>query len=111
MNIDNIVFIEYDGKNIPFQVWTDDMSMYDLRIKQGHLFAELSGMGGTTYIHKFSSKIKRPRKLWFKPDFRPYDSGNIKKGPLQNRDIYEYGYSIIENPTYLDEILEAIENY
>lgn len=108
MEIENIVFVEYNGANRPFQVWTDKNEMYDFSMKDGYLYAEWAG-GGKPYIHKFREGIK-PRKVWFKEEFRPTNGGVTENRPLQNREIIEFGYSIIENATHLEEIVSAIEN-
>lgn len=106
MNTENIVFVEYDGLNRPFQVWDDKGDMYDFCTKNKELNATWAGSGGT-YISNFYV-IKKPRKLWFKPEFRPTKSGISKL--LTNRDISEMGYSMIDKPTHLEEIVFAIEN-
>lgn len=108
MTTENIVFIEYNGANRPWQVWTDEKQMYDFSMKQGELLAEWAG-AGNTYIHPLTISGKKPRKIWFKEDFRPTNGGVLGDIKLTNREIAEFGYSRIETPTHLVEIVEAIE--
>lgn len=110
MEISDIVFVEYNGHNKPFSVWTKSNDGYDFSLKNGYLIAEWS-----SHYHPclcpFANpeKMKIKRKLWFTEEFRPTHYADSSK-ILSNDEIQEMGYEIIQNPLWIEEILEALNN-
>jgi len=103
-----IVFVEYNGANRPLQVWTDKNEMFYFSMKEGSFQAEWAGKSNP-YIHKLREGIK-PRRIWFKEEFRPTNGALVEQIALQNKEINEFGFSVIENPTHIEEIIKAINN-
>jgi hypothetical protein len=106
---ENIVFIQYNGVNRPFQVYTDELVGYDFFHNKGIIKCYWSSLNLRPFLNKLSNPFKRKKlKIWFKEDFRPTDNSLKNKKILSNKEIENMGYVIIQEPKYLDEIIEAI---
>jgi hypothetical protein len=107
---EKIVFIEYNGLGRPFQVYTDELVGYDFFCNKGIIKCHWSSLNLRPFLNKLSPTFKRKKlKIWFKEDFRPTDNSLKNKKILSNKEIEDMGYVIIEEPKYLDEIIEAID--
>ena len=106
---ENIVFIEYNGVGRPFQVYTDKLVGFDFFYNKGLIKCNWSSLNLRPFLNKLSPTFKRKKlKIWFKEDFRPTDNSLKNKKILSNKEIEQMGYIIIQEPKYLDEIIEAI---
>lgn len=101
-----VVFIEYDGVDRPFQVYTSDLQGYDFYFKDGEI--DFNWCSGNIYpfISRFAKKPKKSRKIWFKEDFRPTRGGDSTK--LTNKEIAAMGYVIIPSPKHIAKINDLL---
>jgi hypothetical protein len=107
---ENIVFIQYNGVDRPFQVYTDKLVGFDFFYNKGLIQCNWCSLNLIPFLNELSPiwKGKKKLKIWFKEDFRPTDNSLKNKKILSNKEIENMGYIIIQEPKYLDEIIEAI---
>ena len=111
---ENIVFVEYNGIGRPFQVYTDKLVGFDFFYKDGYIQCDWCSGNIRPFLNELSPirEEKKKLKVWFKEEFRP-NNNSLKKSEkiLTNKEIEKMGYVIISEPKYLEEIVEAINNY
>lgn len=101
-----IVFIEFDGADRPFQVYTSDLQGYDFYLKNGSIDCNWCSGNIRPFLSQFAKPPKRKRKIWFDEEFRPtFSSGNT---PLTNKEIADMGYVIIPSPKHIIEITNLL---
>ncbi|MBE2188437.1 MAG: hypothetical protein KGZ71_09965 [Desulfobulbaceae bacterium] len=111
---DNIVFVQYNGHNRPHQVC---FSPRDGSISPHMIYKffqeeyEIRCRYATYGMPSLSKRanLRKRMKVWFKPEYRPYDS-EYSDRLLTNAEINGYGYEIITEPLFINEIIDAI-NY
>ena len=111
----SIVYVEYNGVGRPFQVYTDELTGFDFFKKDGYISCDWCSQNIKPFLNALADpekwKISKKLKLWFKEEYRPTSNTGENDHILTDQEISDMGYMIIKEPKYLEEIVEAIENY
>jgi hypothetical protein len=112
INKNDIVFVEYNGVDRPFQVYTKDLEGYDFFYKDGWIQCDWCSGNVKPFLNAFVlDKIKRKSKVWFLEEFRPTNNTFEETKILTDSEISEMGYEVIKEPKYIEEIVYAIYSY
>lgn len=111
-NDKDIIFIEYNGVNRPFRIYTFDLAGYDFFYKDKYIQCKFSSLNISPFLNTLVPEVKKKgnRKIWFNDKWRPYNNEFGKRYQLSDKQITKMGYLRIENPKYIDEILEALND-
>jgi len=112
MELEDIVYVEYNGANRPHQVFTRNLRGYDFFMKNGFIQCEWSSGNIRPFLNKLCPEWEKKKKLkvWFNEDFRPTTNFFENNHILPDIDIEKMGYVKINKPLHLVDIVTAIND-